>query len=40
MLYIFLYVTFFINFNGYNLFYDDHDIYNKVSIVNNITMSY
>jgi hypothetical protein len=38
MLYIYLYFTFFINFNAYNLFYDDNDIHNKVNIVNNMTM--
>jgi hypothetical protein len=32
MLYIYLYFTFFINFNGYNLFYD-HDIHNKINFL-------
>jgi hypothetical protein len=40
MLYIHFYFTFFINFNVYNLFCYDHDIHNKVKIVNNMTMSY
>ena len=32
MLYIYLYFTLSINFNGYNLFYNDHDVHNKVNL--------